>query len=80
MQDHPYIKFIEYLLQGMSQGFHIGFKYDVKECKRVEAIMKSAEENPSVVDEYLSKEVVLGRVVVTSETQDADMSKLTDSV
>ena len=69
--DHPDRRFVEYLLRGMSQGFHIGFKHDAKECKRAEANMKSAEENPSVVDEYLSKEVGLGRVVVTSETPEA---------
>ena len=38
--DHPDRRFVEYLLRGMSQGFHIGFKHDVKECKRAEANMK----------------------------------------
>ena len=71
LRDHPDRRFVEYLLRGMSQGFHIGFKHDAKECKRAEANIKSAEENPSIVDEYLSKEVGLGRVVVTSETPEA---------
>ena len=46
----------------MVEGFRIGFDY-TKECKSAKRNMLSAMQNPSVVGEYLPKEVALGRIV-----------------
>ena len=70
LRGHPDRQLVEYLLEGMRQGFHIGFRHD-HECKQAKSNMKSAVGNPEVVDQYLSKEVGLGRVVGTIEPQDA---------
>ena len=45
---------VKYLLEGIRQGFHIGFRHD-QECKKAKSNMKSAVGNPEVVDQYLSK-------------------------
>ncbi len=47
----------EYLLRGIQQGFRIGFRYGSRSRKSAKANMKLAMDNPSVVDEYLVKEV-----------------------
>ena len=60
---------MEYLLEGMRQRFHIGFRHD-QECKKAMSNLKLAVGNPEVVDQYLSKEVGLGRVVGPIEPQD----------
>ena len=62
LSSHPDEEFREYLLCGMVEGFRIGFDY-TKECKSAKRNMLSAMQNPSVVGEYLAKEVALGRIV-----------------
>ena len=62
LERHPDSEFREYLLRGLEQGFRIGFRRE-KRCKQAKANMRSALDNPSVVDEYLEREVRLGRVV-----------------
>ena len=54
LENHPDKEFAQYLLQGISQGFRIGFNYP-KECQSAKSNMKSATENPLVIDEYLVK-------------------------
>lgn len=60
---HPDPEYREYLLYGIQQGFRIGFRHGSRSCKSAKANMKSAIDNASVVDEYLAKEVKLGRVL-----------------
>ena len=62
LKTHPDREFGEYLLQGIEEGFRIGFRYGHHACRSSQANMKSALENGTVVDEYLEKEVRLGRV------------------
>ena len=62
LENHPDKEFAQYLLQGISQGFRIGFNYP-KECQSAKSNMKSAKENPLVIDEYLVKECSLGRIL-----------------
>lgn len=60
---HPDPEFREYVLKGIQQGFRIGFRHGDRTCKSAKANMKSAMDNPGVVDDYLGKEVRLGRVL-----------------
>ena len=62
LENHPDKEFAQYLLQGISQGFRIGFNYP-RECQSAKSNMKSAKENPLVIDEYLVKECSLGLIL-----------------
>ena len=62
LENHPDKEFAQYLLQGISQGFRIGLNYP-KECQSAKSNMKSAKENPVVIDEYLVKECSLGCIL-----------------
>ena len=61
--DHPDQDFRVYILSGIAHGFRIGFNYERYSCKPALSNMLSAMENAGVVQEYLDKEVSLGRVV-----------------
>ena len=54
---------MEYVLQGFREGFRIGFAHERQTCTPAKRNMKSALDNQQVVDQYLTKEVELGRVV-----------------
>ena len=60
---HPDREYVEYVLRGMREGFREGYQY--RGSRRVSARrnMKSASENPEVVDKYIMKEVELGRII-----------------
>ena len=60
---HPDRAYAEYLLQGLEEGFCIGFKHGECASTSAKSNMQSAMVNPTVVDEYLEKEVGLGRVI-----------------
>ena len=60
---HPDREFVEYLLQGIQEGFCIGFNCQEYVCKPVAGNMKSASENPGVVDDYLANEREAGRLL-----------------
>ena len=49
-------------MEGIEHGFRIGFTYGQCECKQARTNMKSALDNPSVVDKYLATEVKMGRI------------------
>jgi len=55
LRGHPDRLFVEYLLRGMQDGFRVGFHYGLLSCSFAGANMnmKSASNNPSVIDEYL---------------------------
>jgi hypothetical protein len=63
LSNHPDQKYAQYLLQGITEGFRVGFRYGDSVCRSAESNMQSAQQNPEVVDSYLAKEVQLGRVV-----------------
>jgi hypothetical protein len=48
LKGHPDPDFVEYLLQGMTEGFHIGFRYQECTCRSAKRNMKSALDNPQV--------------------------------
>jgi len=61
---HPDTDLVQLVLQGISQGFRIGFDYGTKRVQRcAHGNMSSALDNPVVVDSYLQVELSLGRVV-----------------
>ena len=62
LADHPDPAFQSYLLNGISNGFHIGFDRRVC-CTSATSNMHSALANAAVNMEYLKKEVTLGRVI-----------------
>ncbi len=56
LRNHPDPEFSGYLLRGIRDGFRIGFD-------RSRMNMASATQNPSVIEEYLAKERLAGRIV-----------------
>ena len=60
LQVHPNHVFVQSLFTGLTEGFHISYKGPEK--SRVSWNLKSAQENPWVVDKYLDKETLLGWV------------------
>ena len=60
---HPDGEYKEYLLAGLGRGFRIGFDYGSHRCRSAKTNMKSALQNPAVVDRYLATEVGLGRIL-----------------
>ena len=53
---------MDYILHGLQQGFHIGYKWGGK-LQGAKRNMPSALEHPEVVDKYLQEECQLGRVL-----------------
>lgn len=57
---HPDPEFRQYILQGIRQGFHIGYNRHAGPATSAKANMLSAMRNPGPVDEYLAEEVAKG--------------------
>lgn len=64
LSNHPDQKYAQYLIQDITEGFRVGFRYGDGVCRSAESNMQSAQRNPEVIDNYLAKEVRLGRIVV----------------
>ena len=60
--NHPDRNKVQYVLNGFRYGFRLGFNPDAATLKSAKANCPSAFEHPSIVDNYLAKEVSLGRV------------------
>ena len=60
--EHPDQGFKEYILNGIWNGFQIGFDWR-SHCISATSNMRSALHNAAVIQEYLEKEVLLGRVL-----------------
>ena len=63
LKQHPDEVYRRYVLDGIQHGFRIGFRYGSHSCLSAKVNMRSAMENPEVVDQYLAKEVRLRRVL-----------------
>lgn len=63
LQDHPDSTYKHYILEGIRQGFRVGFRYGSYANQSTKKNMRSALDNPEVVDRYLANEVGLKRVV-----------------
>ena len=73
MATHPDREFATYILQGISQGFHIGFNRQAVALRQAQGNMRSIASNPTVVADYLLKERQAGRLSgpIPSEKQGA---------
>lgn len=60
---HPDQEFAQYILDGISQGFRIGFNHLGHSCVSAKRNHKSARECPKVIKDSLSKEVAAGRLI-----------------
>ena len=63
MAGHPDREFRDYILKGISHGFHIGFDYGRYTCRPASSNMGSSSKNVEVVQAYLDKEVAPGQIV-----------------
>ena len=63
LRGHPDREFVDYLLDGMSQGFRIGFNRVFGHLKSAKRNMVSASAEPAVIEAYLAKERAAGRIV-----------------
>jgi len=75
---HPDRTFVAYLLQGLREGFRIGFDRTTP-CRATTRNLKSVYDHPEVVDAYLEQEVALGRVICLSEYKSSSLPDLTTS-
>ena len=59
---HPDRRRVDYVLNGLRNGFRLGFHSESTTLKSAKANCPSALAHPSVITKYLAKEVSLGRV------------------
>ena len=60
--NHPNRRKVKYVLDGLRNGFRLGFDKSSLFLKSAKANGSSVFEHPQVIDDYLAKEVLLGRV------------------
>ena len=61
LRNHPDKQFTEYLIQGITQGFRIGFNYS-QPLRSSKNNMISADQHPEIIDDYLANEFHLNRI------------------
>lgn len=69
---HPNRHFVEYLIDGMKNGFRIGFSYTGKIVVAKRNIMKSAYQHPEVVQRYIDNELRLDQIRGPLKPEEAD--------
>lgn len=62
LESHPDKAFVSYLLQGISNGFRIGFRRG-SPLQSAKKNLQSVADHPQVVDSYLKEEMQTGRVL-----------------
>ena len=62
MLTHPDQSFVTYVLEGLQNGFRVGFNPASVSLKSATQNMPSVSLQPSVIDDYLSTELAKGRV------------------
>ena len=67
LQAHPDQVFSNYILQGIRNGFRIGFNYQVSLASKGRNLL-SATEHADVVDNYLDAEKAMGRIAIVPPT------------
>ena len=63
LAQHPDHAFRSYVLQGIAQGFRIGFNYNAIATCSATSNMPSAYANPQPVSDYMETEIKAGRVI-----------------
>lgn len=61
LMNHPDQRFRDYIVNGIREGFRLGFDYS-RRCTRASRNMASAATHAQVIREYLAEECVEGRV------------------
>ena len=59
---HPDKPYVDHILQGIGEGFRVGFEHSRHTCTPSHGNMLSTSENPDVVEEYLQKELSEGNI------------------
>ena len=62
LRNHPNQGKVAYVLNGLKEGFHLGFELSTTSLKSASRNLQSASLHPSVIDKYLQTEVANGRV------------------
>ena len=62
LRSHPDNRLVQFLLEGICNGFRIGFTKPPSTLRAARSNLEGAREHPDIVDDYLSTEVSLGRV------------------
>lgn len=60
---HPDQQFAAYILQGLTNGFHIGFDRQCTKLRQARGNMSSTKLNPAAVDLYVETEKAEGRLI-----------------
>ena len=63
LRSHPDQEFTQYIVNGIREGFLVGFQYSSNRCRLAGANMGSALERPDIGRDYLAKECAEGRVL-----------------
>ena len=63
LSHHPNEQLAQFFLEGISGGFRIGYNCTYTNLKAARKNLEGARQHPEVVDEYLSKELALNRIV-----------------
>ena len=63
LQAHPDAEFVRFILQGLENGFRIGFEYVRHTCTSAKRNMLSAVQHPQPIASYIEKEHLAGRIV-----------------
>ncbi len=67
---HPDRAYVDFLVQGLREGFRIGFRHGSASCHSAASNMQSADVQPEVIKDFLASELSAGRVLgpVDSDT------------
>ena len=63
LHSHPDKNLADYVIQGIRDGFRVGFDYAYHHTKQTSSNRKSALEHATVVQKYLEKKCAEGRVL-----------------
>ena len=63
LSGHPDQAYVSYLLQGLREGFRIGYHYGSSTCRSASTNMQSATVRPEVISSFLEVELRAGRVL-----------------
>eukprot|EP00731_Ephydatia_muelleri_P029970 Em0021g493a len=60
---HPDRRFVSYICTGLKEGFRIGFNHHSHPLKSAAANMFSAQQHPEIIQNYISNELKMGRLL-----------------
>ena len=72
LQHHPDKEWVRYVCEGIRDGFRLGFAGQREALRPCARNMKSADEHPQVIQQYLDREVAEGRVWDVGTVAEAD--------